>query len=120
MHPTGIEKSAFAPIMATTNFSSYLRAYKCPSTFQPSMNHIFEPFLRKFVLVFFDDILVYSTSWELHLSHLAVILGSLAHHMLVLRNDKCSFGQTLVAYLGHIITRQGVHADPAKIAAMID
>ncbi|MCI13843.1 hypothetical protein A2U01_0034965, partial [Trifolium medium] len=63
-----------------------------PATFQCLMNKIFQSALRKFVLVFFDDILVYSTSWREHLIHLESVLQTLQHHQLYARLSKCSFG----------------------------
>jgi hypothetical protein len=64
-----------------------------PSTFQSLMNDIFRPYIHKFVLVFFDDILIYSNSWEDHLQHLAMIFKLLWANRLYVRKDKCSFGQ---------------------------
>ncbi|KAD6453982.1 hypothetical protein E3N88_08688 [Mikania micrantha] len=86
-----------------------------PSTFQRIMNDIFRPFLRKFVLVFFDDILIYSSSWSNHLSHVQIVLQTMLAHKLVAKRSKCSFGQTRIAYLGHFISGNGVSVDPAKI-----
>lgn len=85
-----------------------------PSTFQATMNDVFRSFLRKFVLVFFDDILVYSTDWESHLRHLRQILHTLAHHQFFTKFSKCYFGVTQVDYLGHVISSAGVAADPLK------
>ena len=90
-----------------------------PSTFQSLMNDVFRPYLRRFELVFFDDILVFNPTMELHLSHLRTILKLLLHHQLYAKRSKCVFGYTEVDYLGHIISGQGVNADPKKIAAMM-
>lgn len=89
-----------------------------PSTFQALMNHVFEPFLRKFVLVFFDDILVYCSSWELHLVHLQRVLDVLQQHKLIAKASKCTFGATKISYLGHIIIVVGVSTDPEKNSAI--
>ncbi|KAM0028421.1 putative nucleotidyltransferase, Ribonuclease H [Helianthus debilis subsp. tardiflorus] len=86
-----------------------------PSTFQRLMNDIFRPFLRKFVLVFFDDILIYSSTWADHLSHLRLVFHSLLDNKLVAKLAKCVFGQTTVGYLGHVISAQGIAVDPDKI-----
>ena len=64
-----------------------------PSTFQAAMNEVFKPFLRKFVLVFFDDILVYSTSMEEHIGQLKVVLGLLEQHHFFIKLSKCEFVQ---------------------------
>ena len=88
------------------------------STFQSLMNKIFKPFLRKFVLVFFDDILIYSKTWESHVEHVDKYLQLLREHQLFLKRSKCSFGASEVEYLGHIVTKDGVRVDPKKVVAM--
>jgi hypothetical protein len=91
-----------------------------PSTFQRLMNSIFKPFLRKFVLVFFDDILIYSKSWEDHLQHVDKVLQLLKEQQLYAKPSKCFFGVKEVEYLGHIVSHEGVKVDPNKIKAMMD
>jgi len=91
-----------------------------PSTFQSLMNHIFQPFLRKFILVFFDDILIYSPDMETHLTHLQKTLELLRKHQLFSKMTKCRFGCVEVEYLGHVVSGRGVCADPSKIQAMVD
>lgn len=84
------------------------------------MNEVFRPFLRKFVLVFFDDILIYSKTEHDHVHHVATVLDTLMAHSLVLNGKKCHFGVTQVAYLGHIISCDGVSVDHDKIKAVSD
>lgn len=67
---------------------------------------------------FFYDILVYSIDWDTHLSHLQQVLQVLAKHQLFAKFSKCLFGVTTVDYLGHIISKQGVAVDPAKLKAI--
>jgi hypothetical protein len=91
-----------------------------PSTFQGLMNSIFKPFLRKFVLVFFDDILIYSKSWEDHLQHVDKVLQLLKEKQLYAKPSKCFFGVKEVEYLGHFVSHEGIKVDPNKIKAMMD
>jgi hypothetical protein len=86
-----------------------------PATFQSLMNDILRAYLRRFVLVFCDDILIYSTSWADHLRHLRIVLAVLCQHRLFVKRSKCSFGVDTVAYLGHTISGAGVAMDPAKV-----
>lgn len=89
-----------------------------PSTFQPLMNSIFKPYLIKFILVFFDDILVYSKTWQEHLLHLKLSFQVWKQHKLVIKTSKCNFAQTQLEYLGHIISREGVAVDTKKVEAI--
>lgn len=90
-----------------------------PATFQCIMNQVLQPFLRKFVLVFLDDILIYSRSKEEHLQHLQQVLETLRANQLHLKASKCTFAQTSLEYLGHIISDQGVATDPTKTNATL-
>jgi hypothetical protein len=90
-----------------------------PSTFQALMNEIFSNLLRRYVLVFFDDILIYSKTWPEHLIHLKEVLSILRMHYLLVRREKCQFGQKSISYLGHVISSQGVAMDGEKIEAMV-
>lgn len=77
-----------------------------PSSFQSLMNHVFKDHLRKFVLVFFDDILVFSSSLEEHLIHLRITFELMRQHNLVAKKGKCKFGAYKVEYLGHFISAE--------------
>ena len=90
-----------------------------PTTFQSTMNRVFQPKLRKFVLVFFDDILIYSTDWSHHLRHLESVLHILAQNQLYAKLKKCEFGKNQLQYLGHIISPDGVRVDPKKVSAIV-
>ncbi|KAL0533703.1 hypothetical protein IC582_027744 [Cucumis melo] len=91
-----------------------------PATFQALMNAIFKPFLRKLVLVFFDDILVYSKNENDHLVHLGKVLSILRKHKLYANRKKCSFAQHKIEYLGHVISGEGVEVDPEKIKSIVE
>jgi hypothetical protein len=90
------------------------------STFQSLMNDVLRAYLRRFVLVFFDDILIYIASWANHLRHLRVVLTVLHQHHLFVKHSKCSFSVDTVAYLGHTISGASVAMDPAKVHAIHD
>ncbi|KAL5538883.1 hypothetical protein UlMin_043126 [Ulmus minor] len=83
------------------------------------MNSIFQSHLRKFILVFFDDILVYSPTWETHIEHVRTTLDILRQHQFFIKESKCDFGKQELEYLGHIVTHQGVKVDNKKIEAMV-
>jgi len=91
-----------------------------PATFQAAMNSIFAPLLRKCVLIFMDDILVYCDSLEHHVEHLKAVFDILQQHQLLLKRSKCSFAQGQLEYLGHVISAKGVSTDPSKIQAVQD
>ena len=91
-----------------------------PFTLQSLMNHIFKPFLRKFVLVFFNDILVFSSDLAAHLVHLRQVLTVLLDNHLFAKRSKCVFGCLEVEYLRHLISGQGVRTDLKKIEAMVN
>jgi hypothetical protein len=84
------------------------------------MNEVLRPFLLRFVLVFFDDILIYSSNWAEHLRHIRAVLSVLRLQQLFLKKLKCSFGETSVAYLCHIVSAAGVVMDQSKIQAVVD
>jgi hypothetical protein len=90
-----------------------------PAVFMCLMNGIFREYLDKFVIVFLDDILIYSKSEEEHEQHLRMVLQVLREHQLYAKLSKCSFYQKEIHYLGHIISENGIVVDPEKIEAII-
>jgi hypothetical protein len=89
-----------------------------PGTFQGAMNSTLKPLLHKCALVFFDDILVYSDTWEHHIQHLEQVLQLLFQDHWQVKLSKCTFAKQEIAYLGHIISRAGVATDLAKVEAV--
>eukprot|EP00253_Pinus_taeda_P001551 PITA_01551 len=91
-----------------------------PATFMRLMDDILQPFVNSFVVVYLDDILIFSHSWEEHLHHIRQVLQTLWQHKLCANLEKCTFGMTQVQCLGYIIDEQGVHVDPSKIQVIRD
>ncbi|KAJ0954954.1 putative nucleotidyltransferase, Ribonuclease H [Helianthus annuus] len=120
MSPDSIEKTAFR-----THDGHYeyivmpFSLTNATATFQTIMNDIFRPLLRPKVVIFFDDILIYSPTWEEHMADLHLVFSTLLQHQFMVNRQKCSFGQQSVEYLGHIIDGQGVSMDPKKIDAVL-
>jgi hypothetical protein len=90
-----------------------------PATFQSAMNNTLRPVLRKFALVFFDDILVYSSSLDDHAAHLDAVLGLLHQDQWKVKMSKCTFAARSISYLGHVISSEGVQTDPQKVTAVV-
>jgi hypothetical protein len=119
MHPDDICKTAFCTHQGHYEFLVMpFGLSNAPATFQALMNDVLHPYLRRFVLVFFDDILIYSSSWAENLQHVGIVLNALRAHHLHLKRSKCSFRASFVAYLGHVISAEGVTMDVDKIAAV--
>ncbi|GJU07075.1 putative reverse transcriptase domain-containing protein [Tanacetum coccineum] len=89
-----------------------------PAVFMDLMNRVCKPYLDKFVIVFIDDILIYSRNKEEHANHLRIILELLKKEKLYAKFSKCDFWIRIVQFLGHLIDSQGLHVDPAKIEAV--
>jgi len=90
-----------------------------PAAFMDVMNGVFRTYLDKFVVVFIDDILIYSKDKEEHTNHLRTMLQTLRKHQLYAKLKKCEFWLTEVTFLGHAVTKEGIKVDPQKINAVI-
>jgi hypothetical protein len=89
-----------------------------PATFQRLMNDVLRPFLDQFVIVYLDDILIFSKSADEHVKHVDLVLNTLRKHRLFANLEKCSFGLEEVDFLGHVVGGGCVKVDPKKVAAV--
>jgi hypothetical protein len=89
-----------------------------PAGFMCLMNGVFRDYLDRFVIFFFDEILVYSKSEEEHEQHLRMVLQVLREHQLYAKLSKYSFYQRKIHYLGHIVSEEGIIMDPEKVEAI--
>ena len=89
-----------------------------PATFQRLMNQIFREDIFRILLVYLDDIIVYSSTIEEHIQRLDQVFSTLAKHGLKLKPEKCVFFQEEVKYLGHVVSSKGVSMDPDKVASV--
>ena len=91
-----------------------------PTFFMYLMNLVFMPELDHFVVVFIDDILIYSKNKEEHAQHLRIVLTRLREHKLYAKFSKCEFWLDRVQFLGHVLTPDGVSVDPSKVQDVLD
>nr|GFC59566.1 putative reverse transcriptase domain-containing protein [Tanacetum cinerariifolium] len=91
-----------------------------PAVFMDLMNRVCKPYLDKFMIVFIDDILIYSKNEKEHEEHPKEILGLLKEEKLYAKFSKCEFWISKLQFLGHVIDSRGIHVDPAKIESIKD
>ena len=92
---------------------------KAPAAFMSLMNRVFQPYLDQFVVVFVDDILIYSQSEVEHEDHLRIVQQLLRDHQLYAKFSKCEFWLAGVGFLGHVVSASGVSMDPGKVEAVM-
>ena len=121
VHESDVPKTAFR-----TRYGHYefllmpFGLTNAPAAFMDLMNRVFQPYLDRFIIVFIDDILVYSGSSEEHSEHLRIVLHTLRERQLHAKLSKCQFCLDRVAFQGHVISVEGVSVDPQKIEAVVN
>ncbi|OAY81215.1 Transposon Ty3-G Gag-Pol polyprotein [Ananas comosus] len=119
--PEDVSKTAFRTRYGHYEFTVMpFGLTNAPAAFMDLMNRVFKPYLNRFVVVFIDDILIYSRSDEEHENHLRVVLQVLREKELFAKLKKCEFWLREVAFLGHVISKTGIAVDPQKIEAIKD
>ena len=122
LHDDDVPKTAFR--IRYRHFEFLVRPFgltNAPASFMDLMNRIFRPYLDQFVIMFIDDILIYSGSGEEHAEHLRILLQTLREHRLYVKLSKCQFWLDNVAFFfGHIVFANGVSVDPQKVEAILN
>ena len=117
---TDIPKTAFRTRYGHFEFTVIPFGLKnAPPAFMDLMHRVFQPYRDQFVIVFVDDILIYSQSEREHEDHLGIVLQLLRDHQLYAKLSKCEFWLTKVRFLGHIVSASGVSVDPDKVEAVM-
>jgi hypothetical protein len=121
IRPSDIPKTTFISKYGLYEFTVMsFGLTNAPAFFMNLMNSVFMDYLDKFVVVFIDDILIYSQSEEEHADHLKMVLQRLREHQLYAKLSKCEFWINEVMFLGHIINKEGLAVDPKKVADILN
>ena len=113
------EKTAFVCHLGLFHFNRMpFGLTNAPSSFQRYLSFVLNEYLWRFVLVYIDDLIIYSNDMEEHIKHIRLVFEKLAEFQLRLKVEKCEFATEEVAYLGHVISKNGVKPDPDKIRAI--
>ncbi len=125
-HQIRVRKEDIPKTAFVTRYGSYeytvmsFGLTNAPATFSRLMNYIFMDYLDKFVVVYLDDILVFSKNKEEHAEHLRLVLDKLREHKLYAKYSKCEFWLDEVTYLGHVISKDGIAVNPERIQAILE
>ena len=121
LKPEDVPKTAFTTPFGLFEYTVLsFGLTNAPATFQSVMNDVLGDFLGKFVLVYLDDIVIFSKTEAEHLQHIEQVLQLLRKHKLYAKLSKCKFAQPQLAFLGHVVGRDGLHVDPKKVSAVQD
>ena len=121
IHPPDIEKTAFNTRYGHHEFCVMpFGLTNAPATFQTLMESVFADFLDKFVIVYLDDVLIFSRDEDEHRRHVRLVLERLREHKLYASREKCEFGRRSVLFLGHVISEDGLGMDQSKVSAIRD
>ena len=119
IHPDDVEKTAFRTCYGHYQFQVMpFGLTNAPATFQGLVQDILRPHLDKFVIVYIDDILIYSKDEDEHVHHVCKVLELLREHKMYGKVTKCEFFKESVKYLGHIISSKGIATDPKKVESI--
>jgi hypothetical protein len=120
IRPSDIPKTAFSTRYGLYEFTVMsFGLTNAPAYFMNLMNKVFMEYLDRFVVVFIDDIIIYSKSDSDHEEHLRLVLQKLRENQLYAKNSKCEFWIDKVSFLGHIISNGGISVDPAKVKEIV-
>ena len=115
-----VHKTAFRTRYGYFEFLVMLfRLTNAPAAFMDMMQRVFRPYLDQFVIVFIDDILIYSDSAEQHAEHLRTTLQTLREHQLYEKFSKCEFWRTKIRFLGHVVSEHSIQVDPDKVETVV-
>ena len=119
IHPDDVHKTAFSTRYGLYEFLVLpFGLTNAPATFMNLMQNIFRPLLDQFVIVFLDDILIYSKTKEQHVQHVKQVLELLREHKLYAKESKCEFFKRSVSFLGHVISERGLEMEKEKVKAI--
>lgn len=124
-HQIRVRKEDIPKTAFRTHYGHYeylvmpFRVTNAPAIFMDYMNRIFHTYLEMFVVVFIDDVLIYSKSHQEHEEHLCIMLQIFKERQLFAKLSKCEFWLQQVQFLGHVISSEGVVIDPAKVEAVM-
>ena len=125
-HQLRIKESDVSKTIFRTRYGHYeflvmpFELTNASAAFMDLMNRVFHPYLDQFVIVFIDNILVYSRNTEEHTYHFWIVLQTLRDRELYAKSSKCEFWLNEVVFLGHVISRNGIFVDPKKVKAIVN